>query len=196
MVAWSALALQLVLAITNHDAETSVAVVVINYFSFFTILSNIVVAVMATALMLNPIRETSTFAPLRLDSLLMITITSLVYIVVLAPLRIPQGWQAVADYGLHYVVPALVLVGYGFFGPRPRLSFASVLPAFGIPAAWLVYTLIRGVLTHWYPYPFLDVDQLGYSTVLVNIVGMLVMALILAVGLILLDKKLPWAPRR
>lgn len=196
LVAWSALVLQFVLAIVNHDAATNVVTVITNYFSFFTILSNIVVAVMATALAINPIRESSAFAPLRLDSLLMITVTGLVYVIVLAPLWNPQGWQAVADYGLHYVVPILVLVGYGLFGPRPRLSFRNIVPALGIPVVWLVYTLIRGAITHWYPYPFLDVDKHGYGNVLISIVGILVIALLLAVGFILLDKKLPWAPRR
>jgi hypothetical protein len=195
-VAWSALLLQLLLVILNHDSTTGVVTAIVNYFSFFTILSNILVAVMMTALAMNPIRESAAFGPLRLDSLLMITITGLVYLIVLAPLWNPQGWQAVADYGLHYVVPLLVLVGYGVFGPRPRLSFGNILPALAIPAVWIGYTLIRGAIVNWYPYPFIDVDKHGYGMVTINILVILVIALVLAVGFILLDKKLPWAPRR
>jgi hypothetical protein len=36
-----------------------------------------------------------------------------------------------------------------------------VLAWLAYPAAWLGYTLIRGASVDWYPYPFVDVSQLG-----------------------------------
>ena len=36
------------------------------------------------------------------------------------------------------------------------------------PLAWLAFTLVRGALIGWYPYPFVDVTTLGYGAVAVN----------------------------
>lgn len=196
LVAWATLTLQFVLAVANESTAGGLSSAIINYFSSFAILANIVVALVVSALAVNPIRQTSSFAPMRLDSLLMITMSALIYFIVLTPRVNPQGWQAVANFGLHYAVPLLTLVGYGVFGPRPRLSFRDLLSALLVPVIWVIYTLLHGILTDWYPYGFVDVEALGYNGVAVNLGWMLVVTLLLAVGSILLDKKLPWAPRR
>lgn len=64
----------------------------------------------------------------------------------------------------------------------------------GLPALWFVYTLGRGALWHWYPYPFLQVPTHGYPTVLVNAV--LVTLVLTAVSALFAagDRKLPPAP--
>jgi hypothetical protein len=36
------------------------------------------------------------------------------------------------------------------------------------PFCWLVFTLIRGAVISWYPYPFIDVTQLGYGKTILN----------------------------
>lgn len=195
-LAWVALLIQLIIVVDQSRGAAAIVSGLINYVSYFTILSNFVVALMVTALMINPIRESRSFSTFRLDSLLMITLTGLVYLVVLAPTWTPTGWQAVADYLLHYGVPLAALVSYGLFGPRPRLTFRNLMPAMIIPAIWVGYTLIRGAITDWYPYPFVDVATYGYATVALNLVILLVIAIALASGFILIDRKLPWAPRR
>ncbi len=34
-----------------------------------------------------------------------------------------------------------------------------------IPLAYVAYTLVRGASSHWYPYPFLNIDQNGWDSV-------------------------------
>jgi hypothetical protein len=196
LVAWCALALQLWLAVTDVPESKDVLTSVIEYFSFFTVLSNIVVAFVATSLAINPVRNSSGFPTFRLDSLLMITLTGLVYVVVLRPLYQPQGVQAVAEYLLHYAVALLVLASYVAFGPRPRLEYRDIGTALLIPLVWVTYTLGHGALSAWYPYPFVDVSTYGYGQVLANLAILLIIGAALAAVFVLVDKKLPWAPRR
>ena len=70
------------------------------------------------------------------------------------------------DKLLHVVVPLLAVIGWLFFGPRPRVTIRVILLGLVWPARWLAYTLVRGV-TGWYPYPFLDVDAQGGARVAV-----------------------------
>ncbi len=176
-----------------------------NVLSFFTIWSNILVTVVAYLLTREPRRAGGMFQVFRLASLVMITITGVIYALVLAPLWDPTGWQRVADQTLHYAVPVLAVVGYPLFGPRPRFSWEALWRSVLIPLTWVVYTLIRspfisysrdGETRHWYPYHFINVDDLGYGRVLLNMLG--VFALLLAIGWVylFLDRKLPAAPTR
>jgi hypothetical protein len=173
--------------------------------SFFTIWSNILVTVVAYLLIRSPRHSGGVFQVFRLGSLVMITITGVIYALALAPLWHPTCWQKVADQTLHYAVPVLAVVGYLLLGPRPRFSWDALWRSVLIPLAWVVYTLIRSPLIsytqsgdtrHWYPYHFINVDDLAYGRVLVNMLG--IFALLLAVGWVylFLDRRLPAAPTR
>ena len=133
----------------------------------------------------------------------MITVTGLVYAWILAPLWDPTGWQRVADETLHYTVPILAVVSYLVVGPRPRFTTRSLWAMLAIPLTYIVYTLIRspfieyrqdGETRHWYPYHFIDVNDLGYGRALIN--SLAVLLLLFAVGALYLfaDRKLPPGP--
>jgi hypothetical protein len=174
-----------------------------NMLSYFTIWSNILVTVIAGLLYRDLRRRGPVFTVLHLDSLIMITVTGLVYALVLAPIWNPTGWTKVADQTLHYAVPALAVLSYLFAGPRPRFTVGSLLRALALPLGWVLYTMIRspfiryradGVIKHWWPYHFINVDDLGYAQVLLNILGVAV--LLLAVGgiFVYLDRIVPPKP--
>lgn len=174
-----------------------------NVLSYFTVRSNLLVLVTAGLLWRDPRRAGPVFTVVRLAALTMITVTGLVYAVVLAPLWEPTGWQKVADQTLHYTVPALAVVAYLVAGPRPRFSGRTLVLSLAVPVAYIAYTLVRspfvtverdGVTRHWYPYHFIDVDDLGYGRAILNTVGVLL--LVLAVGSLLryLDRRLRPAP--
>jgi hypothetical protein len=87
---------------------------------------------------------------------------------------------------------------------RPRFSAATLWASTSIPLAYGVYTLIRspfitytqdGEIRHWYPYHFINVDDLGYGRTLINIVGLLGLMLAVAGAYLVLDRKLPEGPR-
>lgn len=150
-----------------------------NLFTFFTILSNILVAAVCVALVLRR-RHSDLFAVAWLDALLGITVTGVVYNTVLAGLYDLRGAEYLADRLFHAVSPLLFVVGWLLFGPRGLVRRRVVLLALIYPLAWLAFTLVRGALIGWYPYPFVDVTALGYVQVAVN--SLLITALFLVLA--------------
>ena len=108
------------------------------------------------------------------------TVTIIVYVTVLAPLVDLDGAAYWTDIAFHYVAPLMTILGWLMFGPWPRLDRRSVLVMLIWPVSYLVYVLVYGAISGWYPYPFLDVDEHGYGGVLLNSLG--VTALLLAIG--------------
>ena len=147
--------------------------------SFFTIQSNILVLIVALTLVVNPDRDGPIWRILRLDALLGITITGLVFDLILIHYVHPSGWQLVATIGFHYIAPWATLLGWLLFGPRPRIDRTTMAWAFLWPIAWIAYTFIRGAVVHWYPYPFLDVDEVGYGTAIGSTLIILALAIVL-----------------
>ena len=97
----------------------------------------------------------------RVAAVVGITITGVVHWFFLRPLLDLAGWSYLCDKLLHVVVPLLAVVGWLLFGPRPRVTLGAWLLALIWPAAWLAYTLVRGAVTGFYPYPFLNVAGAG-----------------------------------
>lgn len=162
--------------------------------SYFTIQSNLLVLAAAWTLARDPARDGLVWRVLRSDAMLGIVVTGLVHFYLLRPLLDLDGWNRVADTGLHLVVPVLALLGWLAFGPRPRVDGRTVLWSILWPVAWLAYTLIAGAVTGWYPYPFLDVTEHGYGRVLLTAALVSLLFLALAAGVRLAERVLPAAP--
>lgn len=168
---------------------------IVRVFSFFTIQSNILCGVTAALLAARPDRDGALFRVLRLDALFGITVTGIVYATVLAPIHEPKGWaETSSNTVFHYVVPIMTVLGWVLFGPRPRIDPAVVRLALVWPVAWLAYTLVRGAIWDWYPYPFLDVPTHGYARVAVNAVGVTVVLAAVASLFAWGDRRLRPAP--
>jgi len=150
---------------------------VFNVFCFFTIQSNLIVGVTSLLLALDPNRSSTAFNTLRLTGIVAIIITGVVYHSVLRGLFDLESWALVADNVIHTVVPAMAVVGWLVWGPRgltsPRIMKLSVV----FPVCWLIFTLIRGPIVDFFPYPFIDVNRLGYVRVIVNCVWVAVLYL-------------------
>ena len=169
IVGWFAVVLQLYLIIINRVVSLSETIV--RFFSFFTIQTNILVAVCFTFLWLKPKSKWGLFfsKPKNTTAItLYITIVGLVYNAILRFLWAPTGSQKVVDELLHLVIPILVLLYWILFVPKKTLEFKDIFPWLIFPALYLVYTLIRGAFFSFYPYPFIDVILLGYNKVLIN----------------------------
>lgn len=184
---WCALALQLALRIgATLAAGGSVAGAILDYFSFFTILTNILVAGLMTVLAAGR----AVPAALHGAATLYIAMVALIYWLVLRPTGDPEGWQRVADCLLHGVVPALAIVMWLGFAPKGALKRAD-LPAWLIyPLAFFGHAMARGAVDGWYPYPFLDAGRFGYRTVLQNAVVVTAVFAALAVTIVWLDGRL------
>lgn len=181
LVVLASLVTQIVLLVRGDVGSTAAALV--QMFSFFTVQSNVLVLVAASTLVLDPARDGRFWRVLRLDALLGITVTGVVFGAVLAPMLHPTGIDWWVNAGFHYVSPVMAFVGWLLFGPRPRIDRATFGWAFGWPLAWIAYTFVRGAVVDWYPYPFLDVGEIGYPDALRNtgfiVVGSVVLLLLL-----------------
>jgi hypothetical protein len=163
----------------------------VRMFSFFTIQSNVLVAVAAFSLALAPARDGRWWRVLRLDALVGISVTGVVYTTVLRTQQQLHGWALVTDVIFHYLVPLAAVVGWLAFGPRRRCDARTALWALVWPVAWLVYTLLHGYVTSWYPYPFIDVTRHGYGGVAINSLAVTAVLAVMAAAFWLGDAYLP-----
>lgn len=154
------------------------------FVSYFTIQSNFAIFAMAVAVLRAPDLGTPWLRSMRLASLFGITVTAIVYVIVLAGDADNSGLAQLANLMLHYVGPPLAVGLWLAFGPWPSMTIADIPRAMLWPALWIAYTLIHGAITDWYPYPFIDVITKGYTTVAVNILVIMVFAVALALGYI------------
>lgn len=164
-------------------------------FSFFTVQSNVLSGLASAALVADAARDGRGFRILRLNALFGITVTGIVYGTVLAKVHQPHGWQETStNTVVHYVVPIMMVLGWLFFGPRPRITPAVIGLSMVWPALYLGYALVVGALSKWYPYPFLDVASHGYGRVLLNSVAVLAVFAVASALFWLGDRRLPPAP--
>jgi hypothetical protein len=164
-----------------------------NAFAFFTVQSNILVGLATLLLALRLDRSSTAFAVLRLSGLIAITITGIVFHAVLAQTLDLKSWDVLGNELVHTVVPVMAVVGWLLVGPRGLFSRRVAWLSLIFPVCWLAFTLIRGAVAHWYPYPFIDVTQLGYGRAAVNSAWLALLMLGLAAGATALDK---WLERR
>lgn len=148
--------------------------------SYFTVWSNIVVALSVTLLALGPGADSTARRVLRVDALIMITVTAIVYALVLSPGSDPTGWDRLTNPLQHIVVPAVTLVVWCVWGPRGRISLRTVALSFVVPAVWIGFMLLRGAVIHAYPYPFVNVEEQGYGATFVALFFVLLFGIALA----------------
>jgi len=163
----------------NPDGVAGLVGRVVDSLSYFTNLSNVIVAIVFTMLARNPYRRGAVWSAVRMDSLVMISITGLIYAIVLAPDAQVEGLDIIVNSIKHYIVPVMTVLLWLLLGPRRQLTFISVFTALAIPIAWAGYTLIRGEFIAAYPYGFLNVVAYGLPAVLVNIAGVAALGVVL-----------------
>ncbi|NEA34414.1 Pr6Pr family membrane protein [Streptomyces sp. SID13031] len=164
---------------------------VLNVFAYFTIQSNLLLGGTCLLLALQLGKQDSTlFKTLRLNGVLCIAVTGIVYHLVLAGTDDPSGWAWVANLLVHTATPLLGVLGWLVFGPRRQTDGRIVAWSVVYPLLWVAFTLIRGEGTGFYPYEFADVDLHGYGRVLLNCLFVALLFLALAAGATLLDRRI------
>lgn len=192
LVAWAGLALQYALMVQGQPLDEALRRSG-NFVSYFTILSNLLAALAFTAPLAAPQSALGRFFArpgVRTAVALYTTVTAATYVAILQRLWDPQGAQWVADTTLHYATPTLMLIDWLVFTPRGALTWRSVIPWLAFPLGFGVYTMVRGPLTGFYPYPFLDVASLGIGAVLVNMAAMSAFFIALGLVFVLIDRLL------
>jgi hypothetical protein len=183
--AWFALLLQFPLTIATSRANGMTVIgAVIAYFSFFTILTNLIVAIGLGFSLLAPNSGWGRFfssAVVATGSALYIAMVGAVYSLLLRHLWNPEGFQKITDIILHDVVPVMYVAYWILFIPKSELRWKDTISWSIYPVVYLAWILMRGAISGRYPYPFVDAGQLGYPQVLLN--SAMLLASFLVVGL-------------
>lgn len=188
-VAWAALALQLFLISTNLiGAGESVAFALWRFLGFFTILTNLAVAVVASAMAFWPASNLA--GPrARLMTVVAIVLVGVIYSVALRSIWNPQGWQAVADHALHDATPPLFALCW-IVSEHRCLRWRDALWALVPPLIYCLYAFARGAIDNWYAYWFLNPTALPPLQLVLNIAAMSVGFLVVALAFVQLDRLL------
>lgn len=192
IMGWMGLLLQLYVTVNfSFNKGDSIAGAIILYLSYFTILTNLLVAISTTTVWLTPESSLAAFFSKPVVSTgigLYIIIVVLVYNFVLRHLWQPEGIALIADETLHSLIPALYLLYWIVFVQKGSLRWNDALLWLIYPFLYLVVSLLRGPYANFYPYPFIDVNELGYLKVFVNSGWMLLAFVIIGSFLIITDR--------
>ena len=192
VLGWAGLGIQLYLIFfARLSVGASLLGGLVSFFSYFTILTNTLVATVLTCAVTE--RESAVrrwFLQPWVSSgiAVSIAVVGLAYSLLLRHLWHPEGWQFVADELLHDVMPLLFLGYWWLCVPKGMLRWWH-LPVWLIyPLVYFIYALLRGHLLGAYAYPFIDVAELGYPQVLINAGGILLGFVVIGLLVIGLDR--------
>lgn len=162
-----------------------------NFFSFFTIESNILVfVVLLLSAVAVAMGKNGKLDTLRGATTVYILIVGIGFSFLLAGLEdvalTAVPWDNTV---LHYIMPIAMLVDFLIDRPKRKLAFKQSLYWLLFPIAYVAYSLTRGALVGWYPYPFLNPDINGYGAIAFTASCLLVLGLALVWGVCKLSGK-------
>jgi hypothetical protein len=177
-----ALVFQIVEKTVNND------MVPCEYFTYFTILSTmlaIVVTAMGGVMALRLPVDTVGYTVARMSVVSYAVVTAVVYNVLLR--GIPDEGFIVSPWPgeiMHVWIPIVLVLDWLLSPGRPALRWTGLRIVVIFPLVWLAFTLVRGALTGWYPYPFLEPDTgwLSVSMYILAIAAVIVGLASLAIG--------------
>lgn len=191
LVGWAALVAQYALMLSGGTRSAFGSTVV--FFSYFTILTNVLVAFALTAPALWPDGRLGRWCAsegVRAAIAMYITVVGVVYHALLARTWSPEGLQFWVDQALHTVMPIAFVLDWLIFVPKGRLRWVDAVKWLAYPLIYGVWTVIHGQIIGWYPYWFIDIGRLGWSAALTNFGGLLGVFLALGLLIVALDRGL------
>jgi hypothetical protein len=185
LLGWFAVITQFILIILYR--QTSIIETIIRFFSFFTILTNLLVTLFFTVRIFDfSGKIVSIFN--KKETVTSITtfilIVGIVYQIVLRGIWNPEGMQLIVDELLHSIIPLFVLFYWVLFSVKEKNLFKNAIVWLIYPLIYLLFVLLRGSFSDYYPYSFLNISQIGIGKVLLN--SGIVLALILFVMSVLI----------
>src|ERR1700712_683478 len=194
LLGWFALAVQLYLILWGRWVDqASLMGGLVRFFSFFTVLTNTLVAVAFTCAIKDRHSAGHRFfrSPVVCAGIATsIVLVSLAYNLLLRNLWSPQGWQWLADGLLHEVMPVAFLAYWWRYLRKGLLSFRHVLWWMLYPALYFAWLLLRGNVLGDYLYPFLDIGTLGVAKALMNAFGVLAGFVGIGLVIVVVDKRM------
>ena len=192
LLGWGGLAIQLyVVLLMRWASGASVIGGLLSYFSFFTVLTNTMVATVLTyAVISRSSKGRSFFLQAWVSSGITVSIivVGVAYSLLLRQLWQPHGLAWLANELLHDVMPVLFTLYWWYCVPKGWLRVSHIGVWALYPALYFSYILLRGHLLGVYPYPFIDVNKLGYAQVFLNASEILAGFVAVALMLVALDR--------
>ena len=190
LLEWFALVVQFILMLRSGAASTGELIT--RFFTYFTILTNILIGVYVTALFLADRNASTGFSSPSAQTAftLYITVVGLIYNLVLRQLVGDSSvLEAVLHDLLHTVIPLLIIIHWVKWVDTGSLRFKNIPLWLVYPAVYAVVILIRGYYSGWYPYPFMDVNKLGGAAVARNSFGVVGVFLLFSFLFVLLGRR-------
>ena len=192
ILGWGALAIQLELVLfARWESGASLVGGLMSYFSYFTIITNTLAATVLTyAADTRPSRGRAFFLQPWVASGIAVSIivVGAAYSLLLRQLWQPEGLQWLANEVLHDVMPVLYALYWWFYVPKGVLRWSHVGLWMLYPLVYFAYILLRGHLLGVYPYPFVDVEKLGYAQTFINASGILAGFVAVALLVVAVDR--------
>ncbi len=182
VVGWSAILVFLVLSEFDPDI-----------FSPYTVQSNVIVlSWLFVALIFQERNKGHWFfsGVIRGGITLYITITFLIFAILLTPYYHPTGIEGFANIIVHYLVPIAFIVDWILTEMYHEYPWKYIIFWLAYPIFYLIFTLIRATFTGNYIYPFLDLNSMGIGIFIMWIFILAAVFLLLGALLVFINKKI------
>ena len=150
-----------------------------NFFSYFTVEANLIAVVILVLSALIGDRQGDRLTMLRGSSALNMIVVGIVFSLLLAGLDVELTAVPWDNTVLHYIMPVFVTLDWFVDLPKTRVAFKRVLIWMVFPIFYVIYSLLRGHFTAWYPYPFLNSAVHGYAGVGIVILAIAIVSAVI-----------------
>ncbi|MBN2044291.1 MAG: Pr6Pr family membrane protein [Anaerolineales bacterium] len=177
VIAWYALGGHFFQIVVHRSPEWSALGATINYFSYFTIQSNWLVALWWTLAIFggNSPRQSFFLSPRLKGALTVyITVTFAVYALLLADTWEPTGFDWLFANITHYITPLAFILDWLLFETRGVYQSLWALDWLVYPVAYFIYALVYGAVIGHALYPFFDYAALGWGGMALQVSFLLV----------------------
>jgi hypothetical protein len=190
---WFGLITQLYITLSTYQSNRTLAGVLVQYISYFTIICNALVTVSLTVIIIKPNSVWGRFfsrSTVLTALTLYIIIVGIVYNIALRGLVGLDGPAFWANEIIHVIIPVLFAIFWLTIVPKIGLSFKSILPWLWLPFIYLIYILLRGAISGLYPYPFMDARKFGYHHIAIRCFLVMLAFLTVSVFLVFIDRRM------
>lgn len=191
-ITWAALALQLVLFLQKApELGLSVLGGLAKFLTFMTNLTGLATASVLTSALwpqAGGVRHRLSRPAVQGALVVYTSLVFVVYHFMLAGSWHPEPAWLLAAVLLHYVVPACYLVFWVAFVPRGALRWSHLLGWQVFPIAYAVVIMAIGQALAGYPYPFLDVERLGWKAALLAMAMVLAGYVLISLAVVAFDR--------
>ena len=155
------------------DNPMLIGPLLLRFFSFFTITTNLLVGIYVLAILLKPHHRFFSRPSVQTAIVTYITVVGFVYNLLLRNVLPSEGLETLIHEILHSIVPPLVILYWAIWVNARSLRLSTIWRWLIYPAVYTLFIFFSGSFVHWYPYPFLDLRELSTAVVIRNCAGIL-----------------------